>query len=135
MNDLINQLVQHHFPQIQAIYLFGSRASDTARPDSDLDLALLLGPQAARRERALALSPCRIALVEGLGCEVDLVNLRRASTVLQNQVINTGQRILTIDLETVLGFEMKVLSAYQKLQEERREILKSFQETGRAYAL
>ncbi|MGD9662002.1 MAG: nucleotidyltransferase family protein [Porticoccaceae bacterium] len=37
----IMQTLQVHVPKLLAIYAFGSRISGTARPDSDLDLAVL----------------------------------------------------------------------------------------------
>ena len=37
--------------------------------------------------------------------------------------------------ETVLAFEIQVLSAHQKLNEERADIIESFLQTKRAYKL
>ena len=35
---------QRH-PEIRAVYLYGSRARETHRPDSDIDLAIVLKPE------------------------------------------------------------------------------------------
>ncbi|MCH2155926.1 MAG: nucleotidyltransferase domain-containing protein [Opitutales bacterium] len=132
LTDAIAVLLEH-YPELQAIWCFGSRATGMARPDSDLDLALLLEPNQARDVRSLGCTPCVPALSLKLGLEIDLLNLRQLSTVVQLEVIRSGQVIHVADQEALLAFEMQVLSAYQKLNEERSGILKSFHETKRAY--
>ena len=57
------------------------------------------------------------------------------STVFQKEIIADGRLIYCADRYAVDEFEMLVLSYYQKLNEERREIVDSFIETGRAYAV
>lgn len=133
--EAVISVVSRYWPKTEAIYLFGSYAQDEPWPRSDVDLALLLPPEVARRERGIALHDGRFALESSLKREVDLVNLRLVSTVFQNEIIHSGRCIFTANEEVALAFEMKVLSAYQKLNEERREILKSFFETKRAYAI
>lgn len=132
--DLISTSVLRHYPDVQALYLFGSYGSAEERPDSDVDLALLLLPEAAARiGGALSMSECRFDLEKSLGKTLDMVNLRRVSTVLQKEVTNSGRRIYTGDEYAAEEFEMLVLSFYQKLNEERREILEAFRRDGRAY--
>lgn len=65
--------------------------------------------------------------------DVDLINLRNVSTVFQKEIITTGRRISCNDCYAAEAFEMLTLSLYQKLNEERREILHQFFETGKAY--
>ncbi|MDV7391075.1 hypothetical protein RZS08_06975, partial [Arthrospira platensis SPKY1] len=72
-------------------------------------------------------------LVDALDKEVDLLNARRVATVLQKEIIANGRLIYTADSYAVDEFEMLVISYYQKLNEERREILAEFQRTKRAY--
>ncbi len=131
--DSIINVVGRHYPAAEAIYLFGSHAQGEAWPQSDVDIALLLPPADAHLARAMAASPCRTALTETLGQEVDLINLRLANTVFQNEIVHAGQRIFTAGEDAALAFEMQVLSAYQKLNEERKEILDDFLDTKRAY--
>ena len=57
------------------------------------------------------------------------------STVFQNEIINSGRLISAADPEAIAAFEMMVLSAYQKLNEERKEILEEFFTSKRAYRL
>ncbi len=68
-----------------------------------------------------------------MGKVVDLINLREVSTVFQNEIITADRRIYTGDAYGADEFEMLALSFYQKLGEERREILEEFWRTGRAY--
>ena len=42
MHQAIVEALQSRLPGLLAIYAFGSRAQGTARPDSDLDLAVLV---------------------------------------------------------------------------------------------
>jgi predicted nucleotidyltransferase len=114
-----------HYPAAQGIYLFGSHATVTAWPNSDVDVAVLLPPDEAERAGNLALSPARAALEEALRREVDLLNARLVSTVMQKELIY-GELLYCGDRYAVDEFEMLTLSDYQRLNEERREIIKAF---------
>ncbi|MEW6262360.1 MAG: nucleotidyltransferase domain-containing protein [Thermodesulfobacteriota bacterium] len=130
---IIIETVLVHYPAVQGIYLFGSYGTENEWPDSDVDLALLLPPEQAKKEKNLVLSECRFDLEKALSKEVDLLNARLVSTVCQKEIIAGGELIYCSDRYAVDEFEMLVISYYQKLNEERREILESFQRTGRAY--
>lgn len=130
----IIQIVLTHYPAAQAIYLFGSYGAGNAWPDSDADIALLLTPEQAKAEPNLLLSQCRFDLEDALSKEVDLLNARQVSTVFQKEIIG-GVRIYCADPYAADEFEMLVISYYQKLNQERREILDAFYKTGRAYAV
>ncbi|MBI5304309.1 MAG: nucleotidyltransferase domain-containing protein [Chloroflexi bacterium] len=130
----IPSIILAHYPATQAIYLFGSYATDHARLDSDIDIGLLLPPDQSRRENNLVLSQCRYDLQDALSQDVDLLNARQVSTVFQKEIIG-GDRLYCADRYAADEFEMLVLSYYQKLNEERRDILNAFYRTGRAYAV
>lgn len=130
----ITAIILKHYSDVQAIYVFGSYSTDHLRPDSDVDLAVLLPPEQARHEKTLLLSRCHAELEDVLGREVDLLNARQVSTVFQKEII-TGQRIYCADMYAADEFEMLTLSYYQKLNEERHHILEAFYRTGRAYAV
>jgi hypothetical protein len=93
-----------------------------------------LPPKVAKGEKNLILSEGRFALEEALHREVDLLNARQVSTVMQKEIIG-GRLIYSPDHLAVDEFEMLVLSYYQKLNEERKDILESFRKTKRAYAV
>ena len=122
-----------HYPDAQAIYVFGSYSAENEWPDSDLDIGLLLPPVQAGNELFSALSPCSMSLADCVGKDVDLINVHQVSTVFQKEITTTGRLLYCADQYATDEFEMLVLSYYQKLNEERREILESFLQTGRAY--
>jgi uncharacterized protein len=133
--DVIVRLILEHFPTAQAIYLFGTYGTVDEWPGSDVDIAVLLPPERGCRQPHLMLTPCHDALADALGKSVDLVNARGVSTVLQKEIVQSGRLLYSKDQDALAEFEMLTLSLYQKLNEERKAILDSFQETGRAYAV
>ena len=134
-HETIVNTVLKHYPGVQAVYLFGFYATDRQWPNSDIDIALLFPPEEATKARNLNLSSCRFDLETTLRGEVDLVNLRQVSTVFQKEIFGVWRLGYCDDRLAVDEFEMLVISYYQKLNEERREILASFIDTGRAYAV
>jgi predicted nucleotidyltransferase len=127
------RIILNHFPSVQGIYLFGSHGSEYERPDSDVDIALLLPPLLAADLTSLSLTDCRIELERAFSKEVDLLNLRRVSTVTQKEIIANGCLVYCADRNALEEFEMLVISYYQKLNEERHSIMQDFLRTGRAY--
>lgn len=126
--EVIVQTLQTALPNLLAIYVFGSRAQGTAEPDSDLDLAVLVEGYA----EPVMLWELAGELAELAGCEVDLLDLRAASTVMQSQVITTGQRWWAKDGRASL-FECMVLSEKTALDESRAGVLQDIQKEGRIY--
>ncbi|MDQ6970171.1 MAG: nucleotidyltransferase domain-containing protein [Mariprofundus sp.] len=135
VNHEKQQLIQTclaHLPFIQAIYLFGSWATVDEKASSDIDIALLFPVQEARKLSGLYTTPLHQALEKLFSKNIDLINLRQVSTVLQKEVISAEQRIYCADNNAADEFEMLTISYYQKLNEERADILQSFYASGRA---
>ena len=120
--------IRARFANAMAVYAFGSRVQGTARPDSDLDLAVLVAGYAD----PLALWDVAGNLADVVGYPVDLLDLRAASTVMQYQVITTGQRLWSVGLPAGL-FETYVLSEKTALDEARAPLMADIQRTGRIY--
>jgi predicted nucleotidyltransferase len=133
MSQEIVRIVLGHYPSAQAIYLFGTYGTEDEWPDSDVDIAILLPPEESHRQPQLMLTPCHHALVDLLEKEVDLLNAREVSTVFRKEIVAFGRLLYRADEVAVFEFEALTLSFYQKLNEERREIIEAFEETGRAY--
>jgi len=133
-HDIIVNIVLTHYPAAQGIYLFGSHGTGTPWPDSDIDIALLLPHEQSKKEKNLILSKCRFDLEDALQQAVDLLNARQVSTVFQKEIIS-GELIYCADQYAVDEFEMLTISYYQKLNQERAELLESFKKTGRAYSV
>jgi len=121
----------NRYPDTQAIYLFGSFGTAEERENSDFDIALLFHPCAVYGIGSLALSELRFELEDELHKTVDCINLRLTSTVFQKEVVTSGRRIYQGDTFAVDEFEMLVISFYQKLNEERADIIRAALSDGR----
>ena len=121
--------IHSEIPDVLAVYLFGSAATGELRPDSDIDLAVLCTtPLPATRLWSLAQS-----LAVSARRDVDLIDLRSASTVMRAQVVSTGKRLFCANETVCSEFEDRVYSDYARLNEERRHILDDIRERGRIY--
>lgn len=78
-------------PYLASAWLFGSVARGQARPDSDLDIALLLDdPEADARTFRRALFDLAALLEEASGRRVDLVVLGPRDPILAHRVLSEG---------------------------------------------
>jgi len=116
-SDLVAGVLERFEPSV--IYIFGSFGTPFRHPDSDVDIAFLSGVPSD----AIQVFEAAANLSEKLGVEVDLTDLRKASSVLRKEVLRTGEKVLLRDPGSVEEFEMRVLSDYARLNEERRECL------------
>jgi len=108
-----------------AIYCFGSQVQGTRNRESDLDLA-------AGYVEPLLLWGLSNGLADLAHYPVELVDLRAASTVIQNQVITTGQRWWSCDSQAAL-FEAMVLSEKTELDTARAGLMDDIQKRGSVY--
>ena len=124
----IIQRLKSQLPNVLGIYAFGSRIRGDARPDSDLDLAVLVAGYAD----PLQLFQLSAELADIAGCEVDLLALRAASTVMQHQVITTGERWWASDSQAAL-YETAILSEKITLDNARAGLLADIKQRGSVY--
>ena len=128
-----NVLIEHirkSVPRLIALYRFGSQAKGTARPESDVDLAVLA------RDPIPSLHRFELAqeLATQLHRDVDLVDLRTASMVMRMQVLSTGTCLDAPDKPAQREFEMYAYADYARLNEERKGILDNIRKRGFVYA-
>lgn len=118
------------FPDVLAIYVYGSFARGEQWPDSDVDLAIL------REPGATAWNPLELGadLAAQLQREVDLVDLRTASDVLRCEVLESGQLLYAKDPDALLAWEANALTRYGHYREEIRDLLADFDKDGIGYA-
>jgi uncharacterized protein len=131
MNRDFQTIVQFLVKKINpyVIYLFGSEAQQQARQDSDIDFAFLGERTLSHYERFMIAGE----LASILNCDIDLVDLKEATTVFQAQIVGKGKVLYCADDNKKAQFEMKVFKEYAKLNEERAEILERIRKRGAVY--
>lgn len=121
--DEIINVITNKLPKTQAIYLFGSQANGLVNANSDVDLAVLL-PYDESKGLELLFFEIKAELDQLLKVNVDLVNLREASVVFSKEVLNNSKLIYCSDTQAKDSYEMYSMSLYQKLNDERKYILR-----------
>ena len=116
-------------PGVLAVYRFGTTGTSYERMDSDLDLAVLAEQEIAPERRFEIAQQVAVAA----GRDVDVVDLRTASTVVRAQVVANGERLFCQDSQRCDRFEDQVYSSYARLNEERRGILMDIRQRGTVY--
>ena len=105
--DAVDPLVQALVDQIVAeadplrVILFGSRATGTARPDSDVDLLVVMPDGTPRRQAAIEIG----ARLPILDVDVDLLvatpavldHYRHSPALIYREVLRTGRDVYTTD--------------------------------------
>jgi len=120
--------LQAEVPELLAVYVFGSQVTGEASSESDLDVAVL----SAGVVEPLLLWQLSGELADIVGVPVDLLDLRAASTVMQYQVLTTGRRLWSGNVQAGL-FESYVLSEKTALDTARAELLADIQKEGKVY--
>lgn len=103
-------------PEIQAAYIFGSVAHGRARPDSDIDVAVLVGRRIPE-SRALGY---RLKLTNQLGValrrdDVQLVVLNQAPPLLAQRVLSQGALVFERSRAARVRFQVQTASRYADL--------------------
>jgi predicted nucleotidyltransferase len=127
-DGLVQTRLRSAWAEVIGIYAFGSQVEGHANAESDLDLAVLLPGYA----EPLALWELAGQCSDMLGCPVDLLDLRAASTVMQYQVLTKGRKLWSVEPTAGL-FEAFVLSEYTQLNEARAGLLADIAKNGRVY--
>lgn len=134
-DERINRLILDAHPDAQTIYRYGTWGTPSQRPDSDVDVAVLLPHNSAMRADRWQWHLLAVAIAGAVGAEhADVIDLRRADTSLQAEILRTGRLTYSRDDDARLGFESLVLSMYQKLNAEREGIRAAIVGSARAPA-
>lgn len=129
--DALITLLQQRLPGLLAVYAFGSRIlnqGQSARSDSDLDLAVLLEGYGD----PVTLFGLSGPLADIAGCPVDLLDIRAASTVMQYQILTQGTAWWRRDVRAGL-FEAAMLSEKMALNEARAGLIQDVTQRGSVY--
>lgn len=118
--EMIRALTEYLAEQddVLAAYVFGSYVAGTARPDSDVDVAVLLSEpdSVARFERRLQLMS---EVSDACGREADVIVLEDAPPILRHQVLKNGRVIYERDREARVEFEVLAGKIYADLEPQR----------------
>lgn len=120
---------QKTLPGVQALYLFGSIVCEHFTSESDIEVAFLCPAPVAPLQRWEMTQQLAIQLHR----EVDLIDLQQASTVMQFQVVSTGERIFAADEQYMPWWELKVYQLYLTLNDDRKPILEEIRKSGHIY--
>jgi hypothetical protein len=101
------------------VYLYGSVARDEARPDSDVDVAILFAaePPATLGAPQFAIES---ELERLLGRPVQVIALNRASADLVHRVLRDGRIVLDRDRSARIRFEVRSRNEYFDMAPIRR---------------
>jgi len=94
LNDHIRQALIKH-GDIRLAILFGSLAKNRATPQSDLDLAVLMGSPLSAGTKMTLIGE----LSQAIGRPVDLIDLRVAGEPLLGQILKHGVRLFGSDTD------------------------------------
>jgi len=108
------------------IYIFGSIITNRVRNDSDIDIAILTDKKIDEYQLYMMSQQ----LADDLKREVDIVDLKRASTVFKAQVLRNGKLIYNSDNQEKMIFQLGVLQDYVFLNERRGEIINKLKKKG-----
>jgi predicted nucleotidyltransferase len=99
--------------EIQAAYIFGSVASGRTRPDSDVDVAVLLNPKSLRLGSLDYRLELAAEISSALGrSDVDLIILNEAPPVLAHQVLSKGRLVFERSASVRVEFQVRTVNLY-----------------------
>jgi predicted nucleotidyltransferase len=102
-------------PEVQAAYLFGSLVTGRSRPDSDVDIAVLVS---GKVKNALQY---RLKLIAGLEAalkrsDVDVILLNEAPPLLAHRVLAKGELIIEGSASARVAFQVRTVNRYLDTQ-------------------
>ena len=117
--------------EIVAAYLFGSAAFDKRRPDSDIDVAVLLDEEVSRADRKALHERLLPPLCRALRDDVHLLVLNDASYLTRAQVFSKGKLLYVRDHGLLARFRMKSYALFAEFAPYLEMTRKGFRERTR----
>ncbi|MCK5736182.1 MAG: nucleotidyltransferase domain-containing protein [Spirochaetaceae bacterium] len=110
--------------RILAVFLMGSAARNTMRPDSDIDLAIMFEPE----EQIGALERAEIAgtLSYDFAQDVDLGEITSKNLIYAREALLTGIPIYMKDSDRVNLIRANLLGMYIQFNRDRKEVLDAY---------
>jgi len=127
LTDQAVKVILETFPNVIAIYLFGSFGTKFATAQSDVDLAIL----AKNKIDKIRLWKLSQAIAIQIDKDVDLIDLKQVSTILQFQIINENRRLYCQDEHKCNTFENIVDAEYLNFRQLRADLIADIKKRGR----
>ena len=127
--DIAIDTIRKAYPDVIAIYVFGSFATAFENRESDVDLAFLR----AKESDNVATWELAQEIARIIDRDVELIDLQKASTVFRYQIFATGTCVFCQHDVEHARFENLVISMYLRFQEERKEILNYYMGEDKKY--
>jgi len=99
-------------PEIAAVYLYGSYAKNTARKDSDIDIAVLVRDRKSFNGFDIPQTRYLYDLSRLLKSEVEVVDLEHSPIDFAYRVISEGKLLLGLESEKRVKYEESILQRY-----------------------
>lgn len=119
----IIKIIEKNIKNVGIIYIFGSYAEGIEREKSDVDIAFYSLENYSEYKIFLLAQKISAEIKK----EVDLVQLKKSSTVFQKEVVSKGIVIFEKNHIEREKFENTVLKKYMRLNEERKKILENYE--------
>jgi uncharacterized protein len=123
--DIAIQILRRNIPDLIAVIAFGSFGTPYEREDSDLDLAILA--EETHPLDAVKIWNLAQEIAIKIGRDVEVINLRKASTVFCFQVLSSGTPVYCSNDLKLAHYDNLIMSMYLRFQEERKDILSDFE--------
>lgn len=130
MVEKIIDFLKSKIPDLQLIYLFGSRADGTQNADSDIDIAFV-----ATNLQISAIQKWTIQqeLAIKLNCDTDLIDLDSASITLSHQILSLGKRIYAKEEFDYDNYELLIIKRFLDFQQTTKELREDIMKRGKVY--
>ncbi len=111
-------------PDILAVYLLGSALNSTMRPDSDIDLGLMIKP--GSKMSSLIRAKLAGVLSYEMGRNVDLGEVSSSNLVYAREAFFKGKLLYTKDKEMANLYRANLLGMYLQYNIDRQEVVDAY---------
>ncbi len=129
MNETIKTALISLFPEIVALYVFGSAAKGELTNESDIDIALL-SEKKIEKHRLL---DAKTILTQKLNRDIDLIDLNSENLVFQYEILKTGKKLFSSNQLKTDQIELRLMTMYLDFQDMRKDLLTQIKQRGSIY--